>query len=157
MSEHVVLTLTRIEATHLAELLGQFADLVGSTPVIPDPALERLTPDVYPEDAEASREFRSLTRSDLLRRRAEDARVVLDGLAAIEQDEDELGPVEVSVDAAQLRAWMRTLAAVRLVIADRLGIVDDDEDRDPDDPRYGVYDWLGYRLELLVQTAEQGF
>ncbi|MBF0814913.1 DUF2017 family protein [Microbacterium paludicola] len=150
------MTLTRIEATHLAELLGQFAELVGSSPAIPDPALERLTPDVYPEDAEASREFRSLTRSDLLRRRAEDARVVLDGLAAIEH-EDELAPVEVSVDAAQLRAWMRTLAAVRLVIADRLGIVDDDEDRDPDDPRYGVYDWLGYRLELLVQTAEQGF
>lgn len=156
MTRHVALVLTRIEATHLAELLGQFAELVDSSPSIPDPALERLTPDVYPEDPEASREFRSLTRSDLLRRRAEDARVVLADLAAVEPDGDELAPVEVSVDAQQLRAWMRTLAAVRLVIADRLGIVDDD-DREVDDPRYGVYDWLGYRLELLVQAAEESF
>ena len=43
---------------------------------------------------------------------------------------------------------MRTLTAIRLVIASRLGIEDED-DRDEDDPRFGVYDWLGYRLEGL--------
>ena len=49
MTERIVLlTLTRIEATHLADLVRQFADLVDSTPSMPDPALERLTPDVYP-------------------------------------------------------------------------------------------------------------
>jgi hypothetical protein len=152
----VLLTLTRIEVTHLADLVRQFADLVDSTPTLPDPAIERLTPDVYPEDPEASREFRAVTRADLLRRRAHDARVVLDDLARVERVEDELAPVDVSLEGDSIESWLRTLAAVRLVIANRLGIVEDDQDHDPDDPRYGVYDWLGYRLEGLVQAAEQG-
>ncbi|WP_345750421.1 DUF2017 family protein [Microbacterium rhizophilus] len=153
----VLLALTRIEAVHLADLVRQFAELVDGTPATPDPAIERLTPDVYPEDPDASREFRAVTRADLLRRRAQDARVVLDGLAGIDQAGDDLAPVEVSLAAEQVEAWLRTLAAVRLVIASRLGIVDEDEDRaGPDeDPRYGVYEWLGYRLEGLVQAAER--
>ncbi len=40
----------------------------------------------------------------------------------------------------------------RLVLATRLGIRSDD-DHDPADPRFGVYDWLGYRLDGLVQAA----
>ncbi|GAA3647236.1 DUF2017 family protein [Microbacterium marinilacus] len=150
----VVLSLTRIETTHLADLVRQFADLVDSTPSAPDPALERLTPDVYPEDAEASREFRALTRSDLLRRRANDARVVLDDLSRVERVQDELARVDVSLEGDSVEAWLRTLAAVRLVVATRLGIHEDDEEHDPEDPRFGVYDWLGYRLEVLVQAAE---
>ena len=27
-------------------------------------------------------------------------------------------------------------------------------DYDPDDPRYGVYEWLGYRLEGLLQVLD---
>jgi hypothetical protein len=157
MSERIVLlTLTRIEATHLADLVRQFADLVDSTPTAPDPAIERLTPDVYPEDPEASREFRAVTRADLLRRRAHDARLVLDDLARVERADDDLAPVDVALEGEHVESWLRTLAAVRLVIANRLGIADGDEDHDPEDPRYGVYDWLGYRLEGLVQAAEQG-
>ena len=96
-----------------------------------------------------------MTRADLLRRRAHDARIVLDDLARVERVEDELAPVDVSLEGDHIESWLRTLAAVRLVIASRLGIVQDDDDHDPEDPRYGVYDWLGYRLEGLVQAAEQ--
>ena len=152
----VLLTLTRIEVTHLADLVRQFADLVDGTPTAPDPAVERLTPDVYPDDPDASREFRAVTRADLLRRRAHDARVVLDDLARVDRGLDELAPVDVALEGESVEAWLRTLAAVRLVIANRLGISEDDEDRDPDDARYGVYDWLGFRLEGLVQAADDG-
>ncbi|GGH39173.1 DUF2017 family protein [Microbacterium album] len=155
MTEQIVLlTLTRIEVTHLADLVRQFADIVDSTPSAPDPAVERLTPDAYPEDPETSREFRAVTRSDLLRRRAHDARVVLDDLARVERTEDQLAPVDVSLEGESIESWLRTLTSLRLVIATRLGITDEDHPHDPEDPRYGVYDWLGYRLEGLIQAAD---
>ena len=141
-----------IEAQHLAELVEQFLDLLRETDIGADAALNRLTPAVYPEDADASAEFADATSADLLDRRAADAQVVQNGLASRGEDPDvqdelELGPSEVE-------AWLRTLAALRLVIASRLGI-EDDPAPDPEDPRLGVYEWLGYRLDLLVEAADE--
>ena len=149
---HVILTLTRVEAAHLTNLVGQFQDLV--TEPAGDPGLERLTPDVYPDDAEASSEFRQVTRADLLGRRAHDAATVSNDLAHVEDAgvADALSPVDVSI--ADLEPWLRTLSALRLVLAGRLGIADGAE-HEEDDPAYGLYEWLGYRLEGLVQAAEQ--
>ncbi|WP_110589099.1 DUF2017 family protein [Microbacterium suaedae] len=158
MSEDlVILTLTRIEATHLDDLVAQFEALVSEQDPSADPALARLTPDAYPEDADASREFQQVTRGDLLGRRARDAAAVRGDLSQIEKaDLDEaLAPVDVSIAGDHLDAWMRTLAALRLVLASRLGIDDESTEHDEDDPSYGLYDWLGYRLEGLVQVAEQ--
>ncbi|WP_156759609.1 DUF2017 family protein [Microbacterium karelineae] len=152
----VILTLTRIEATHLSDLVTQFETLVTEEDPAGDPALARLAPDAYPEDAEASREFQQVTRGDLLGRRAHDAATVKRDLAQIEDAtlDEALAPVDVSIEGGHLDAWMRTLAALRLVLASRLGITDD-SDHDEDDPSYGLYDWLGYRLEGLVQVAEE--
>lgn len=151
---HVIFTLTRVEAAHLADLVGQFQALVeNSEGESGDPAVDRLTPDVYPDDADASREFRRVTRDDLLGRRAHDAAVVAADLARIESASvnEALSPVDVSI--ADLEPWLRTLSAVRLVLASRLGIADGAE-HDEDDPAYGLYEWLGYRLEGLIQVAE---
>ncbi|MTE23715.1 DUF2017 family protein [Microbacterium sp. ZXX196] len=150
-----ILTLTRIEARHLADLIDQFATLVADGRS-EDPALGRLTPDAYPEDDAASREFRDVTRTDLLGRRAGDARVVAEDLERIGDAglDDALSPVDVSIAGDRLDAWLRTLAALRLVLASRLGISDGDAAHDEDDPRYGLYEWLGYRLEGLVQAAD---
>ena len=149
---HVILTLTRVEAAHLTNLVGQFQELV--TEPVGDPALERLTPDVYPDDAEASSEFRQVTRADLLGRRAHDAATVSNDLSRVEDAgvADALSPVDVSI--SDLEPWLRTLSALRLVLAGRLGIADGAE-HEEDDPAYGLYEWLGYRLEGLVQVAEQ--
>jgi len=141
-----------IEAQHLAELVEQFLDLLRETEIGADAALNRLTPAVYPEDADASAEFADATSADLLDRRAADARVVQTGLDSLGEkpdlrDELVLAPSEVD-------AWLRTLAALRLVIASRLGI-EDDPAPDPEDPRLGVYEWLGYRLDLLVEAADE--
>lgn len=151
----VILTLTRIEAAHLRDLVTQFASLVAETPAEADPAVERLTPDAYPDDREAGADFRSVTRGDLLGRRAADAAAVLADLARIDDAPlaDALSPVDVSIEGPALDAWLRTLAAVRLVLASRLGI-QTAEDHDEDDPRFALYDWLGYRLDGLLQAAE---
>lgn len=152
----IMLTLTRIEAGHLADLIAQFTDLVNATPAEADPAIERLAPDAYPEDPDASREFRSLTRGDLLHRRAHEAAIVkraLEALEPVDGTDADFSPADIAIPEDQIDAWLRTLTAVRLVIANRLGIASED-DHDPSDPRFGVYDWLGFRLDGLVQAAD---
>lgn len=155
----IALELTRIEAAHLTGLVAQFADLVdGAETADGDPAIERLTPDAY-EDADAAREFRELTESDLLDRRRDDAAAMLATLAAasdISDDPDDPAlreTVAIPLDDPAVAAWLRTLAAIRLVLATRLGI-DDIDDHDADDPRFGIYDWLGYRLDGLVKAVD---
>ncbi|WP_203579616.1 DUF2017 family protein [Microbacterium hibisci] len=157
----VVVEITRLEAAHLAGLVGQFAELLrDSAPEQGDPAIARLVPPAYREDDSAAEEFRSLTQSDLLDRRSADAGVVLASLtdaADIPDDPDDpalFEQVEIRLDGDTARAWLRTLAAVRLVLATRLGVAEED-DHDQDDPRFGVYDWIGYRLDGLVGALER--
>jgi len=146
-----------IEAAQLAELITQFIELLADADTRADPALARLVPDAYRDDPAAAREFRRLTEADLLGRRVADAQAMRESLASVASRATDAGssrrPVRLELDAAQSGAWMRTLAALRLVLASRLGI--DDEDDHDDDPRFGVYDWLGYRLELLVQALDR--
>lgn len=155
----VVLEVTRMECAHLAGLVSQFAELLeGAQSAGGDPAIARLVPDAYADDETASREFRAVTERDLLERRRQDAAVVLAslndaGARPDEVDEDaEMDLVELRLEPGVLRAWLRCLTAVRLVLATRLGIRAE-EDHDPDDPRFGIYDWLGYRLDGLVRAA----
>jgi hypothetical protein len=161
MSEQtVVLELARLEAAHLAGLVAQFRELLQeSARDDRDPALSRLAPDAY-DDADAAREFRDLTRGDLLDRRAADAELVLaslSGAADLPEDPEDpalLEQIAIPLDGEAARAWMRTLAAVRLVLATRLGIAEAD-DHDPEDPRFGIYDWIGYRLDVLVGALDR--
>lgn len=165
MTAHqVVLDIARIEAAHLAELVTQFAELVddsGDGDPRSDPAIARLVPDAYRGDAEAADEFRSLTESELLDRRAADAAVVLATVhdaATIPPDAGDrvlTETVTITLDAEQTQAWLRTLAALRLVLAERLGIAAED-DHDEADPRFGIYDWLGFRLHGLVTALDDG-
>jgi hypothetical protein len=141
-----------IEAQQLADLVDQFLELLRDTEIGQDAALDRLTPAVYPQDPEASAEFAEATSADLLDRRAADARVVRDCLEAA-ADEDAPILEELVIRDADVDAWLRTLAALRLVIASRLGI-ENQPAPDPEDPRLGVYEWLGYRLDLLVEAAD---
>lgn len=161
----VVLEITRMEAAHLAGLVTQFAELLEDAHSAGgDPAIARLVPDAYADDAEAAREFRDVTERDLLERRREDAGKVLatlhdpaalpDGVAS----DDEAALMEVvhlRLEPDALRSWLRALAAIRLVLATRLDIRSED-DHDVDDPRFGIYEWLGYRLDGLVQAASDG-
>lgn len=154
----VTLEMSLLEAAHLTDLLAQFEDLLGPD-ATSDPAIARLVPDAYPDDPAAAQEFRSLTQDDLLARRREDIGVVRHSLR---HDGERLDPgaldraqaeqtLLVRLDARTSGAWLRALAALRLVMAERLGITDEDAD-DDGDPRFGVYEWLGYRLDGVVQA-----
>lgn len=160
MTTAVRMELSLLEAAHLTELIEQFAELVDDG-AHDDPAIARLVPDAYRDDPDAAAEFRRLTQDDLLDRRRDEAAVVLatlqrEGAALHPADLDRVdaeSALVVELDAAAVDAWLRTLAAVRLVLSARLGIVDAD-DHDSRDPRFGVYDWLGYRLEGLLQAID---
>ncbi|MCI1017990.1 DUF2017 family protein [Microbacterium sp. C5A9] len=161
MSDAVVrVRMARVEGAQLAQLVDDFRELVGTDRDVSDPAIARLSPDPYPDDEDASRSFQSATRDDLLDRRALDAEIVRTALADLRGDMDTMSQTEaftehdLTISPADVDAWLRTLTALRLVIAERLGIESDD-DHDPDDARFGVYDWLGYRLELTIEAADE--
>lgn len=159
----VQVRLAPAEELQLRHLIEDFRELIGAERDSADPAVARLTPSPYPGDSDAAHEFRAATEDDLLGRRDADAVTVVAALASTEQElvtmaEEKLfAERERGIPVEDLDAWLRTLTALRLVIATRLGI-DREEHHDPDDARFGVYDWLGYRLELLIEAAEeQGF
>lgn len=156
----VVLELARLEAAHVTDLVEQFAALLAEGSV-EDPAVARLVPDAYRDDADAAAEFRSVTQGDLLERRVADTRTVretlrVDGARLTVTDLGEDAATDMltlPLDEGQAAAWLRTLAALRLVLAARLGIADED-DHDDGDPRFGVYDWLGFRLDGLLRALD---
>lgn len=143
-----------VEGQYLLAVVDEFILLLEGPRNAHDSALDRLTPDPYPDDREASAEYRSGTREDLLDQRLVDARAVRTALEDFEPGRAVETPSGVEVPREELDAWLRTFSAIRLVLASRLGITHDDAP-DLQDPRYGTYDWLGYRLEMLVQQAEQ--
>ncbi len=103
--------------------MGQFRDLLADSRADDDPAVARLAPDAYPDDEAASREFRRLTGGDLLERRAQDAAVLLQTLGldggdrSAEDDPD--ATITIALGGDRGLAWMRTLSALRLVLATR--------------------------------------
>src|SRR5690554_929066 len=101
---------------HLAELLEQFTTVLDDSENASDPAVERLAPEAYPEDTEASAEFARATRIDLLARRRADAAVVTHALAPLlaTAPEDPVGndaleEREVIIRSEDMDAWLRTL------------------------------------------------
>ncbi|PZF63222.1 DUF2017 domain-containing protein [Curtobacterium sp. MCPF17_047] len=135
----------RAVLTSLVEQLRQVLDHDLAT----DPVAVRMFPDAYPEDDEASAEFRRYTQEDLRTAKSANAAVVHEWLT---------GARDGAFTRADEQAWLRSLTDLRLTIADRLGIVDRataDNGLDGDDGSVGlrdVYDWLGYVQEHLVVT-----
>ena len=155
----LTMTMAMLEGVHLSRLVDDFRQLVGAARDVEDPAVARLTPSPYPDDTEAAGAFASSTRDELLDRRVLDADTVRLALTpfAVDadalSDDDALAPRDIVIDGSDIDCWLRTLTAIRLVIAQRLGITTEDQ-RVDDDERSGVYEWLGYRLELLIHAAD---
>lgn len=159
MNAHaIVLTMALIEGVNLAQIVDDFRALLGDRDEA-DPAVRRLTPSAYPDDEAAAASFADATHDDHFDRRLADVAKVQHALSRFDADidtltEDEaLAPQELEINGDDVDAWLRTITAIRLVIAERLGIVN--EDHGADDAGHGVYDWLGYRLEVLIQAADE--
>lgn len=98
-------------------LLAQLGIGGASTPPR-DPALARLLPDAYRDDADAASEHRRLTEASLVDRKIANAAALSESLGS--------GSVRLSPHVVQ--SWLRSLTDLRLVIAARLGIQHDDDD-----------------------------
>ncbi|MBD0709882.1 MULTISPECIES: DUF2017 domain-containing protein [unclassified Streptomyces] len=182
--DEVEISILRSLAVQLMELIGPgdepepdadpLAALFAEGPSEPpsDPALRRLFPDAYGDDSEelraAASDFRRFTENDLRARKRQDALVVvraLDGLAAGGFDgsggrEGGDGGAVLKLTPEESRAWLGALNDLRLTIATRLEITEDEEserlyrlpDSDPRKPMVMAYLWLGALQESLVET-----
>ena len=134
----------------LQAMAAQFS--VAEAAELPDdPILARLLPDAYADDVKASGEFRRYTEIGLRSGKVAAAQTVLDTLPASG------GRIRLSATDAQ--AWLRALNDVRLSLGVILGVTDDFDDTvrsiGADDPRaayIGVYQWLAYLQESLVEA-----
>ena len=157
------------DADPLAVLFAEGSE--GPTERPSDPALIRLFPDAYggpgPEDrkvdpaelAARSAEFRRFTENDLRTRKREDALAVVRSLDALAPEGDDGAAVLELTGELPLR-WLGALNDLRLTIAARLDITEDDEsavlfrlpDDDPRKPMVMAYLWLGGLQETLIET-----
>jgi hypothetical protein len=144
------------EAVLLQSLAGQVAELVGSGALTEadagqdDPAISRLLPDAYPDDAEASAEFRRFTVGGLAERKITNAEILIRSL----NGSGVTG--SVVLDEPEALSWLRCLTDIRLTIASRLGIdsEDDDAGRDIDPLMREIYDWLGFVQNSLIEALD---
>jgi Domain of unknown function (DUF2017) len=119
-----------------------------------DPALRRLLPDAYPDDAEATEEFRRYTDATLRDGMNTDLHAVRESLLEIGANG------HASLDDELAQAWLRVLNRVRLVLAVRLEIENANDHEalaaiDADDPRTGpflLFEWVGYLLSDLLNA-----
>jgi hypothetical protein len=183
--DDIEISILRSLATQLLELIGpapggvDVTDLdalftQGSTEPPEDPALARLFPDAYGEpgarqDEESRRlssEFRRFTEGELRARKREDLLAMVRALDAVApsagggEDEEGAGAAVLTLKPEDARQWLGALNDLRLAIATRLDITEDDNgdrlfslpDTDPNKPMVMAYFWLGGLQESLVET-----
>lgn len=153
--------------------LADLVDMEGSTQAPEDPVLHRLLPDAYRDDDEGAADFRRFTERGLRESKSRNAQVMIESLIAggmsepiaADAEGDAEAPaeprVEVELDADGVQAWLRALTDIRLALATRLGIEQDDEQRwaklpedDPESYVHDIYDWLGFVQETLVHAID---
>ncbi len=162
-----MLVLDKHERAELVQLLGQLQEFIAPAEPDPnadplfalvgiddsvatpdDPALLRLLPDAYPDDDEASLEFRRFTERSLRDAKLAAATRARDSLAR------DRGPIVI--DAADAQAWLTSLNDMRLIIGTRLGVSDDDDELDagpdPADAITVIYHWLGGLQATLIDV-----
>src|SRR3954467_11688525 len=140
-------------------------DFSGPTAEPEDPVLARLFPTAYPDDEEASSEFRRFTEGTLRDGKAKAAITIIDGLeeAGLPPELTEEGlMIDVELDEATAETWLRSFPDLRLALATRLEIEEGDEgywhslpDDDPRAQAHDIYEWVGYLQETLVEALSQ--
>jgi len=182
-SGRIIATFSGFEADLLRSLASQLVELLrneaavpkehadpleamlsfdGPTTVPEDPVLARLFPTAYPDDEEAAAEFRRFTEGSL-----RDAKAV--GAARIIDDLEEAGlpaelgeervVIDVELDESAALVWLKTFTDLRLALATRLEVEENDEefwaalpDDDPRSQAHDIYEWIGALQETLVDS-----
>jgi hypothetical protein len=138
------LRLSDAERALLRSLPEELLALLESDPG--DPALRRLRPTAYEDDAGSEEEFRRLVGDELEEGRREALRLVA-GTSARE-----------SLTADELDAWLRALTDLRLALGTRLDVTEDTYAREirEDDPQayeLSVFAYLSWLQEAAVEAA----
>jgi hypothetical protein len=152
----------RAAPTHVDDPLEALLDFSGPTEEPEDPVLARLFPTAYPDDPEAAGDFRRFTEGTLRDGKAAGAAAIIDtleeaGLPA------ELGAskvvIDVELDEQAALSWLKSFTDLRLALATRLEVEQDDEafwrSLPEDDPRsqaHDIYEWIGALQETLVDA-----
>jgi hypothetical protein len=139
------LRLSSHEREALRSLPGQLRELLDSG----DPALERLFPPAFGDDAERSDEYAGMVGDDLKAHHRSSLEVMEATIDARRLDED------------QMAAWLGALNDLRLVLGTRLDVTEDldPESLSEDDPRtpsLALYFYLGWLEEQVVAALAEG-
>jgi len=148
--------------TEPADPLEALFDFSGPTTEPDDPVLARLFPTAYADDEEAAADFRRFTEGTLRDAKSQAASAIIDTLEEAglppELTEDGL-VIDVELDGPTAETWMRSFTDIRLALATRLGVEEGDEahwealpDDAPERQVYGIYQWVGYLQETLVEA-----
>jgi hypothetical protein len=138
------LRLSDAERALLRSLPEELLALLESDPG--DPALRRLRPTAYEDDAGSEEEFRRLVGDELEEGRREALRLVAETSA------------RESLTADELDAWLRALTDLRLALGTRLDVTEDTYAREirEDDPQayeLSVFAYLSWLQEAAVEAA----
>jgi len=147
----VLIQFSPMEGQLLGTLLAQYDELLDGqldgSELNADPALARLFPDAYPQDAEAAAEFHRYTHEGLVEHKSANSGLISAALMATDDD----GRLTVERDDAE--RWLPALTDLRLVLAERLGIRADDDPM-PENELSDVYFWLGELQWNLIAALD---
>src|SRR3569623_1588430 len=181
-SGRVIATFSGFEADLLRSLASQLVELLRNEAAVPhehvdpleamlsfegpttepeDPVLARLFPSAY-DDVEAAAEFRRFTEGTLRDGKAAGAAAIIDTLEEAGLP-TELGAqkvvIDVELDEPAALSWLKSFTDLRLALATRLEVEQDDEafwrSLPEDDPRsqaHDIYEWIGALQETLVDA-----
>jgi hypothetical protein len=182
-SGRIIATFSGFEADLLRSLASQLVELLRNEAAVPsehadpleamlsfegpttepdDPVLARLFPTAYPDNAEAASEFRRFTEGALRDGKAAGAAAMIDCLeeAGLPRElGDERLVIDIELDEAAAQVWLKTFTDLRLALATRLEVEENDEEfwaaLPEDDPRsqaHDIYEWIGALQETLVDA-----
>lgn len=166
----IAVELSVVERMLLSRLLEQLIEVLSDRT---DPAMARLLPNAYPDDAEAAAEFYRFTAEGLAERKIAGAQAML---AAISEESPAQPTQQHATDPSARHPavhdamqspvllaepapgqWLHALTDLRLTIANRLGIARDGDVGRTDEeamPLQHSYYWLGELQEQLVDALE---
>ena len=134
------------ERTVVSRLLDELRRLLRSPAGAP--GLARLFPVVHPDDREREDEYQRLMRDELVTSR-------LGAIDAVQRVLAGSGR-KVTLDEAQLTAFMQAVNAVRLVLGTVLDVGEDDEPSADDSPEHHLYGYLSWLLDASVRAVSIG-
>ncbi len=129
-------------------MIPQLLESVGEAPG--DSAAERLDIGVYPDDPQATEEFRRLTSSEMAEGRSADRSAFVEVLDAAVTGSAVLSP-------EQAESWLLVLGEARLTLAARLGIETEGwGEEDSPEPAMALLHYLSWLQGALTEALLEG-